>query len=51
MVDTHDAALLKGKTLGKYELGVTLGKGSYAKVKLGIDKTDGSKYAIKIMKT
>eukprot|EP01065_Artemidia_motanka_P026754 TRINITY_DN31_c0_g1_i5.p1 TRINITY_DN31_c0_g1~~TRINITY_DN31_c0_g1_i5.p1 ORF type:complete len:447 (+),score=167.24 TRINITY_DN31_c0_g1_i5:84-1424(+) len=37
------------KRVGKYELGKTLGSGSFSKVKEGIDIESGSKYAVKIV--
>jgi serine/threonine protein kinase len=40
--------MVKGKKVGKYELGKTLGSGSFSKVKLGIDDT-GKQYAVKII--
>lgn len=38
----------KGKKVGKYELGRTLGSGSFSKVKLGVDD-QGKQYAVKII--
>ena len=40
--------MAKGKKVGKYELGRTLGSGSFAKVKLGIDD-QGKQFAVKII--
>ena len=40
--------MVKGKKVGKYELGKTLGSGSFSKVKLGVDDT-GRQYAVKII--
>ncbi len=40
--------MVKGKKVGKYELGKTLGSGSFSKVKLGVDDT-GKQYAVKII--
>jgi serine/threonine protein kinase len=40
--------MVKGKRVGKYELGKTLGSGSFSKVKLGQDD-DGKQYAVKII--
>lgn len=40
--------MVKGKRVGKYELGRTLGSGSFSKVKLGIDD-QGKQYAVKII--
>lgn len=40
--------MAKGKKVGKYELGKTLGSGSFAKVKLGTTD-DGKQYAVKII--
>jgi serine/threonine protein kinase len=37
------------KKIGKYELGKTLGKGTFSKVKYGIDTESGSAWAIKII--
>eukprot|EP01062_Namystynia_karyoxenos_P051695 TRINITY_DN4072_c0_g2_i2.p1 TRINITY_DN4072_c0_g2~~TRINITY_DN4072_c0_g2_i2.p1 ORF type:complete len:451 (+),score=135.18 TRINITY_DN4072_c0_g2_i2:124-1476(+) len=37
------------KKIGKYELGKTLGTGTFSKVKLGIDTDDNSQWAIKII--
>ena len=37
------------KKIGKYELGKTLGKGSFSKVKYGIDTETNAAYAIKII--
>lgn len=39
----------KTNRVGKYSLHETLGEGAFGKVKLGIDTTTGSEYAIKIM--
>ncbi|KEG08979.1 putative serine/threonine protein kinase, putative,protein kinase [Trypanosoma grayi] len=38
-----------GRMIGKYELGETLGRGNFSKVKVGYDREDGSKWAIKII--
>lgn len=40
--------MVKGKKVGKYELGRTLGSGSFSKVKLGVDD-QGKQYAVKII--
>lgn len=40
--------MVRGKKVGKYELGKTLGSGSFSKVKLGMDDT-GKQYAVKII--
>jgi serine/threonine protein kinase len=40
--------MVRGKKVGKYELGRTLGSGSFSKVKLGIDDK-GRQYAVKII--
>lgn len=40
--------MVKGKKVGKYELGRTLGSGSFSKVKLGVDE-QGKQYAVKII--
>lgn len=40
--------MVKGKRVGKYELGKTLGSGSFSKVKLGQDDS-GKQYAVKII--
>jgi serine/threonine protein kinase len=40
--------MVKGKKVGKYELGKTLGSGSFSKVKLGVDDT-GKQFAVKII--
>jgi serine/threonine protein kinase len=40
--------MVKGKKVGKYELGKTLGSGSFSKVKLGVDDA-GRQYAVKII--
>ena len=40
--------MVKGKKVGKYELGKTLGSGSFSKVKLGVDD-QGRQYAVKII--
>jgi hypothetical protein len=40
--------MVKGKKVGKYELGKTLGSGSFSKVKLGVDDA-GKQYAVKII--
>eukprot|EP00756_Hemistasia_phaeocysticola_P023439 Hpha_TRINITY_DN15892_c0_g5::TRINITY_DN15892_c0_g5_i2::g.187291::m.187291 len=37
------------KRVGKYELGKTLGSGSFSKVKEGVDVESGNKYAVKIV--
>jgi len=37
------------KRVGKYELGKTLGSGSFSKVKEGVDVESGDKYAVKIV--
>eukprot|EP01065_Artemidia_motanka_P026756 TRINITY_DN31_c0_g1_i7.p1 TRINITY_DN31_c0_g1~~TRINITY_DN31_c0_g1_i7.p1 ORF type:complete len:449 (+),score=176.60 TRINITY_DN31_c0_g1_i7:82-1428(+) len=37
------------KKIGKYELGKTLGTGTFSKVKLGIDTDENSQWAIKII--
>ena len=39
----------QGKTLGKYEIGRTLGTGATGKVKLGYDPSTGKQVAIKIL--
>jgi hypothetical protein len=39
----------KRKRVGKYELGKTIGEGSFGKVKIGVDTDTGRKYAIKII--
>lgn len=36
-------------TIGKYHLGRTIGEGTFAKVKLAVDTTDGHHVAIKII--
>ncbi|XP_052304889.1 CBL-interacting serine/threonine-protein kinase 21 isoform X3 [Populus trichocarpa] len=38
-----------GNNIGKYQLGRTIGEGTFAKVKLAVDSTDGRPLAIKIM--
>lgn len=38
-----------GNNIGKYQLGRTIGEGTFAKVKLAVDSTDGRPVAIKIM--
>ncbi|KAF9680580.1 hypothetical protein SADUNF_Sadunf06G0136600 [Salix dunnii] len=38
-----------GNTLGKYKVGRTIGEGTFAKVKLAVDTTNGHNVAIKIM--
>ncbi|KAJ6857203.1 hypothetical protein NC651_038795 [Populus alba x Populus x berolinensis] len=38
-----------GNNIGKYRLGRTIGEGTFAKVKLAVDSTDGRPVAIKIM--
>lgn len=38
------------KKIGKYELGKTLGKGTFSKVKYGVDVETNQAYAIKIPK-
>lgn len=35
--------------IGKYHLGRTIGEGTFAKVKLGVDTTNGQYVAIKII--
>jgi serine/threonine protein kinase len=40
--------MVKGKKVGKYELGKTLGSGSFSKVKLGVDD-QGRQFAVKII--
>jgi serine/threonine protein kinase len=40
---------MKGKRVGKYILGDTLGQGTFAKVKLASDPETGKNYAIKIL--
>lgn len=35
--------------IGKYHLGRTIGEGTFAKVKLGVDTTNGQHVAIKII--
>ncbi|KAF5749441.1 CBL-interacting serine/threonine-protein kinase 21 isoform 4 [Tripterygium wilfordii] len=35
--------------IGKYRLGQTIGEGTFAKVKLAVDTTNGSKVAVKII--
>jgi tRNA A-37 threonylcarbamoyl transferase component Bud32 len=40
--------MIRGKKVGKYELGRTLGSGSFSKVKLGVDDT-GKQYAVKMI--
>ncbi len=37
------------KKIGKYELGKTLGKGTFSKVKYGVDTDTNLPYAIKII--
>ncbi|KAJ4823771.1 hypothetical protein Tsubulata_012087 [Turnera subulata] len=37
------------KTIGKYQLGRTIGEGTFAKVKLGVDSTSGHYVAIKVI--
>lgn len=37
------------KKIGKYELGKTLGKGTFSKVKYGVDVETNAAYAIKII--
>ena len=39
----------RGNNIGKYQLGRTIGEGTYAKVKLAVDSTNGRPVAIKIM--
>ncbi|KAJ6731609.1 CBL-INTERACTING SERINE/THREONINE-PROTEIN KINASE 21-RELATED [Salix purpurea] len=39
----------RGNNIGKYRLGRTIGEGTYAKVKLAVDSTNGRPVAIKIM--
>ncbi|KAJ6296035.1 hypothetical protein OIU78_023965 [Salix suchowensis] len=39
----------RGNIIGKYQLGRTIGEGTYAKVKLAVDSTNGRPVAIKIM--
>ncbi|KAG6770101.1 hypothetical protein POTOM_025769 [Populus tomentosa] len=38
-----------GNKLGKYQVGRTIGEGTFAKVKLAVDTTNGNQVAIKIM--
>ena len=38
------------RTIGKYTLGDTLGKGGYGKVKLGTDMETGEQVALKFLK-
>ncbi|KAF9662658.1 hypothetical protein SADUNF_Sadunf18G0077100 [Salix dunnii] len=38
-----------GNNIGKYRLGRTIGEGTYAKVKMAVDSTNGRPVAIKIM--
>ncbi|CAM9185589.1 unnamed protein product, partial [Phaeothamnion confervicola] len=37
------------RTVGKYEIGRTLGEGTFGKVKAAIDSTTGNRVAIKIL--
>jgi serine/threonine protein kinase len=37
-------------SIGKYQIGRTLGSGASCKVKLGVDSTTGKKVAVKIIK-
>jgi serine/threonine protein kinase len=37
-------------SIGKYQIGRTLGSGASCKVKLGVDSITGKKVAVKIMK-
>ena len=40
---------LAAHNIGKYKLGRTIGEGTFAKVKLGVDSTNGQYVAIKII--
>lgn len=38
-----------GKTIGKYQLGRTIGEGAFSKVKIGVNANNGQKVAIKVI--
>lgn len=38
-----------GNNLGKYQVGRTIGEGTFAKVKVAVDTTNGHNVAIKIL--